>query len=60
MAQKWVNRRQVANEYGLSLRTIDRMIESGKLRAYRVGGTVRIKTADAEALARPIASAGAR
>ncbi len=47
---------QVADDYGVSTRTIRRYIASGDLRAWRVGanGTIRIDVADLEKMLRPV------
>lgn len=60
MSHRWMKKREVAAEYDVTERTVDRWTEAGRLRAYRVGGQVRFKVADVQALARPIASAGVR
>lgn len=56
----WLTRQQSAEEYGLGVRTIDRYIAEGKLKAYKVANRVRIKAEDLDALVRPIASAATR
>lgn len=57
----WLTRQQAADELGVTLRSIARYIENGKLRAYKVAGNrVRIKAEDLDALLRPIASAATR
>lgn len=50
----------VADEYGISTRTLRRRIADGTLPAYRVGGQVRVREADLEQLARRIPACGVR
>lgn len=51
--------KEAAARYGVSERTIRRRIAEGQLPAYRVGPrTIRVRTADVEALAKPIPTAG--
>jgi len=47
-----------ASYLDVSTRTIRRKIANGELRAYRVGGLIRIDQADLDALIRPIPTAG--
>jgi excisionase family DNA binding protein len=51
----WLSKREAADEYGVSTKTIERRIADGTLPAWRVGGQVRVKAADLDKLARPIA-----
>lgn len=56
--EKFVSLAQSADYYGMSERSIRRMIAEGKLPAYRVGKRqIRIKVTDLEALAAPIPAA---
>jgi excisionase family DNA binding protein len=49
---------QAADQFGISTRTVRRRIAEGKLRAYRVGGLIRIDAEDLAQLAQPIPTAG--
>lgn len=60
MSHKWLSKRQVQDGFGVSERTLDRWVERGQLRAYRVGGRVRFKAEDVDAFAVPIPSAATR
>ena len=57
---KYLPLASVADEYGISVKTLRRRIADGTLPAYRVGGQVRVREADLERLARPIPCAVAR
>jgi excisionase family DNA binding protein len=51
----YVTMAQAADWYGMSPKTVQRMIRAGELKAYRVGKRqVRIKVSDLEALATPL------
>ncbi|MEU7140861.1 helix-turn-helix domain-containing protein [Nocardia sp. NPDC046473] len=51
--------REAANKVKLSVRTLERLIATGDLRAYRVGArSVRVDPNDLAELVRPIAVAG--
>lgn len=45
-------RKQTATRLGLSLRTVDAMISTGKLPHYRIGGAVRLDPAEVDAALR--------
>jgi excisionase family DNA binding protein len=60
MATPNVSVGDAARHYGVSTRTIRRRIAEGKLRAYRVGGQIRIDRGDLERLARPIPTGAGR
>ena len=45
---------QVCEDLGLGLSAVRKLIETGQLRAYRVGGSIRIKPEDVEKALRPI------
>lgn len=53
----WMNRPQVAEEFGFSLRTVNRMIAAGELKAYSIGRrrSLRVKTSDVAALVERVA-----
>lgn len=58
--RKLVSVEAAASQLGLSTRTIRRYIADGKLRAFRVGGTlIRVRQADVDALVRPLSAATA-
>jgi excisionase family DNA binding protein len=55
---EWMTTRAVANELGLCLDTVKKMIYDGRLPAYKIGGTaVRVKRADLRNLIERIAVA---
>jgi excisionase family DNA binding protein len=59
-ARKLISIDAAADYVGLNPRTIRRYIALGKLRAYRVGGTlIRVDQADVEALITPVPAATA-
>ena len=48
--RKWVSYNQVREDYGLSLRTIYRYVNDGRLKAYRIGPKlVRLDADEVEA-----------
>lgn len=53
-AQHYVSRKVAGDFTGLSVDTIDRLIAAGKLPAYRVGRSIRLRWADVEALLQPV------
>lgn len=46
MTQTYWTRKQVAARFNVSMRTVDRWILDDKLRAWRIGRTVRIAESD--------------
>lgn len=57
-ADRFVGLSEAADYYGISQRSIRRLIAEGQLPAYRVGKRqIRIKVSDLDALATPIPSA---
>jgi excisionase family DNA binding protein len=50
----------VADDYGISIKTLRRRIAEGTLPAYRVGGQVRVRETDLEQLARRIPAGSLR
>ena len=46
MTQTYWTRKQVAARFNVSMRTVDRWILDDKLRAWRIGRTVRIAEAE--------------
>lgn len=47
MAQEWLSQQQVAAEFGISDRTVRRMISDGRIPAHRIGPRlVRMRRAD--------------
>jgi excisionase family DNA binding protein len=59
MARTRLSPAEVAEELGVDLRTVRRMISEGRLPAYRVGPRlIRIKLEDVEKLMRRIPTAG--
>lgn len=52
----WLTGRQVAEHYGVSLRTVDRWTESGALKGYRIGSVRRFKASDVVKMPRRIAA----
>lgn len=57
---KYLPLQTVADDYGISIKTLRRRISDGTLPAYRVGGQVRVRETDLEALAVRIPTAVAR
>jgi excisionase family DNA binding protein len=51
---KFLTMADVQKRFRLSLSTVQRLIKSGDLPAYRIGGSVRIKEADVEKALKPI------
>lgn len=41
-----VSKQEAANAWGVSVRTIERLISAGKLRKYKIAGCVRLQLAD--------------
>lgn len=55
MSHEWLSQQQVAAEFGISDRTVRRMIADGRIPAHRLGPRlVRIRRADALAAVTPI------
>lgn len=54
----WASIDEAAEYFGVTKRTIRRRIAEGDLPAYRVGGLIRIKITDLDALAVRIPAAG--
>jgi len=60
LERRYASLAQAADWYGMSQRSLRRMIAEGELRAYRVGKRqIRIRVSDLDALAKPIPSASA-
>lgn len=53
----WLTARQVAEHFGVSIRTVDRWTGSGVLKAYRIGSVRRFKVNDVVKLPRRSAAA---
>ena len=55
MSHEWLSQQQVAAEFGISDRTVRRMIADGRIPAHRLGPRlVRIRRTDALAAVTPI------
>ena len=55
MSHEWLSKQQVAAEFGISDRTVRRMIADGRIPAHRLGPRlVRIRRTDALAAVTPI------
>ena len=55
MSHEWLSQQQVAAEFGISDRTVRRMISDGRIHAHRLGPRlVRIRRTDALAAVTPI------
>ena len=55
MSHEWLSQQQVAAEFGISDRTVRRMIADGRIPAHRLGPRlVRIRSTDALAAVTPI------
>lgn len=55
MSHEWLSQQQVAAEFGISDRTVRRMIADGRIPAHRLGPRlVRIRRADAQQAMAPI------
>lgn len=52
----WLTARQVAEHYGVSVRTVDRWAASGTLKAYRIGSVRRFMATDVAKMPRRIAT----
>lgn len=52
----WLTARQVAEHYGVSVRTVDRWTMSGTLNAYRIGSVRRFRATDVAKMPRRIAA----
>ncbi len=46
--QQWLKPAEVAKQLGVSERTVHRLIEYGKLRAYKIGRSVKFRPEDVE------------
>ncbi len=44
----WVSTREAAEQLGVSLRTVYRLIDGGELAAYQIGRNIRVKEVDLE------------
>lgn len=53
---QYLSQQALAEELGVSVRTIRRRIADGSLPGYRVGSRIRVRAADAAGLLSPIAS----
>jgi len=53
-----LNKKDVAERLGVSHRTVTRLIESGQLKALRIGAQVRIRVSDLEKFIAARAKAG--
>lgn len=58
MTREWITQQEVADMFGISGRTVRRMIADGRLPAHRIGPRlVRIRRADVEQALTPIPTA---
>jgi excisionase family DNA binding protein len=46
----WIDTQEAADRIGITLRTLYRLIDEGKLKAYKFGRVIRLKPFDVEAL----------
>ncbi|GAA1544353.1 hypothetical protein GCM10009788_53550 [Nocardioides humi] len=53
---RYLSQQALADELGVSVRTIRRRIASGAIPGYLVGSRIRVKESDAATLIRPIAA----
>ncbi|KAA8884264.1 helix-turn-helix domain-containing protein [Nocardia colli] len=59
LPQQLITMREAARQLGLSVRTLERLISTGDLKAYKVGArSVRVDPQDLSGLVRPILVAG--
>ena len=53
--RRWASKKEVAANFGVTERTVERWTDDGYLQAYRVGGRIlRFDLNEVDALARPI------
>ena len=46
---QWLSTKQASSRLGVTLRTLYRLIDEGRLPAYKIGRVIRLKDADVEA-----------
>ena len=51
---EWLTRQQVAKKFQVSLNTVKRWGEEGKITVYQVGGSVRYKRSEVTDLPKPL------
>lgn len=48
MAEQWLKAQEVANQFGVNIRTIQRWVKEGKLVGYKIGRTLKFRPSDIE------------
>ena len=47
--ERWIGTAEASERLGVTLRTLYRLVDEGKLPAYKIGRVIRLKDADVEA-----------
>jgi excisionase family DNA binding protein len=54
---EYITRKAVADDYGLTTRTVDNAIRDGRLKAYKFGRTVRLRRSEVQSAFVPMGAA---